>query len=94
MNRQFKVTWRKLGTIAHSLMVHAIVLDAYIHIALIYTTDHIFPVLPIKDLIKKYGNPTTPFKFATRNKPSVLHLCVLFFTCVVQKATAHVGKKE
>ena len=58
-----------------------------------HTTDHIFPVLPIKDLINEYGYPTTPFKLATGTKPSVSHLRVLFCPCVVRKATAHVDKK-
>ena len=51
MNRQVEVTWRTLCTIAQSLMVHATVLEAYIHFALMYTKYHIFPVLLIKDLI-------------------------------------------
>ena len=50
MNGQVEVTWRTLRTIAHSLMVHARVPENYIHFALMYTTDHIFPVLPIKVL--------------------------------------------
>ena len=54
INRQVEVTWRTLHTISHSFMVHARVLEAYIHFTLIYTTDHIFPVLPIKDMINKY----------------------------------------
>ena len=94
MNGQVKVTWRTLRTIAHSLMVHAIVLEAYRYFALMYTTDHIFPVLPIKDMINKDGNPTTPFKLGTGMKPSVSHLRVLFCLCVVRKATAHVGKRR
>ena len=94
MSRQFKVTHRTLRTIAQSLMVHARVSEAYIHFVLMYTTDHIFPVLPIKYLINKYGNPTTPFKLATGTKPSVSHLRVLFCICVVRKSTAHVDKKE
>ena len=53
MNGQVEVTWRTLRTFTHSLMVHARVLEAYIRFALIYTTDHIFLVLPIKDLIKR-----------------------------------------
>ena len=51
MNRQVKVTRRTLRTIVHSLMVHTRVSEAYIHFALMYTIDHIFPVLPIKYLI-------------------------------------------
>ena len=56
-------------------------------------TDHIFPVLPIKDLINQDGNPKTPHKLATGTKPSVSHLRVLFCPCVVRKATAHVETK-
>ena len=73
-------------------MVHAIVSEAYINFALMYMTDHIFPVLPIKDLINEDGELTTSFKVATGTKPSGSHLRVLFFPCVVQKATAHVDK--
>ena len=51
MNRKVEVTWITLSTIAHSLMVHARFLYAYINFELMYTTCHIFPVLPIKDLI-------------------------------------------
>ena len=52
-----------------------------------------FLLLPIIDLINQDGEPTMPFKVATGTKSSVSHLCVLFFLCVVQKATAHVGTK-
>ena len=58
-----------------------------------YTTDHIFLVLPIKDLINEDGDPKIPHKLATGTKPSVSHLCVLFCRCVVRKATAHVETK-
>ena len=37
---------------------------------------------------------TTPFKHATGTKPSILHLRVLFFRCVVQKATAYADTKS
>ena len=84
MDRQVKVTWRTLRTVSHSLMLHARVPEAYVHFALMYTTDHIFSVLPIKDLINEDGSPTTPHKLATGTKPSVSHLCVLFFPCVVR----------
>ena len=57
-----------------------------------YTTSHIFPVLPIKDLINKDGDPTILFKLATGMKPSISHLHVLFFPRYVQKATAHIYK--
>ena len=78
MNEQVEVTWRTLRTVAHSLMVHDRVPEVYVHFALMYTTDHIFPVLPIKDLINQDGDPTTPHKLATDTKPSVSHLRVLF----------------
>ena len=55
--------------------------------------DHIFPVLPIKDLLNKDGDTATPHKMATGKKPSVSHLRVLFCPCVVLKATAHVETK-
>ena len=91
MNRQVEVTWRTLRTIAHSLMVHSRVLEAYMCFAFIYTEDHILPVLPIKDLINGDGKPTTPFKLTTGMKPSISNLRVLFFPCVVLKSTSHVG---
>ena len=93
MNGQVEVTWRMLCTVAHALMVHARAPEVYVHFTLMYTTDHIFPVLPIKDLINEYDNPTTPQKLATGTKPSVSHLRVLFCPCVVRKATAHVKTK-
>ena len=93
MNGQVEVTWRTLRTIAHSLVVHARVPEIYVHFALMYTTDHIFPVLLIKYLINEDGDPTTPYKLATVTKPSVSHLRVLFCPCVVRKATAHVETK-
>ena len=93
MNGQVEVALRTLHTIAQYLMVHARVSEAYIHFSFMYATDHIFPVLPIKYLINKDGDPTTPFKLATGTKPSVSHLRMLFCPCVVRKATAHVGTK-
>ena len=78
MNGQVEVTWRTLRTVAHDLMVHARVPELYVHFALMYTTDHIFPVLPIKDLINKDSDPTTPHKLATGAKTSVSHLSVYF----------------
>ena len=71
MKRQFKVTWIILRTIAHSFMVHARVSEANINFALTYTTDYIFLVPPIKDLINEDSDPPTPFKVATGTKPSV-----------------------
>ena len=92
MNGQVEVTWRTFCKIAHYLMVHARVSEAYIHFVLMYTTDHLFPVLSIKCMINEYGDPTTQYKLARGTKPLVTQLCV-FFPCVVRKATAHVGTK-
>ena len=93
MNGQVEVPWRTLRTISHSLMVNAIVSETYIHFSFMYTTDHIFPVLLIKDLINEDGEPTVPFKLTTGTKSPVSYLRMLFFPCVVRKATAHVEKK-
>ena len=78
MNGQVEVTWRTLRTSVHALMVHDRVPEVYIHIELMYTTDHIFPVLQIKDLINENGDPTMPHKLATGTKPSVSHLLFYF----------------
>ena len=93
MNKQVELNWRMLRTVVHALMVNARVPEIYVHFALMYTTDHIFPVLPIKDLINKDGDSTTPHKFTKGTKPSVSHLRILFCTCIVRKATAHVETK-
>ena len=58
-----------------------------------YMAYHIFLVLPIKDLINKDRNMTTPYKLAMGMKPSIPNLCVLFCPFVVPKATAYVGTK-
>ena len=74
-------------------MVHAWTSDEYIHFALMYTTDHIFPVLTIKQLVNQISEATTSHKLETDMKPSVPNLTVLFYPCVVQKSTAHVHTK-
>ena len=89
----FELRQGKLRIVAYSLMVHARVPEVYVHFTLMYTTYHIFPVLPIKDIINEDGNPTATHKLATGTKPSVSHLRVLFCPCVVRKATAHVKTK-
>ena len=76
---------RTLRTIAHSHMVHAQVLEDYIHFTLIYTEDNIFLVLPIIYLISKDGKPTMPHKLVTGTKPPILHLRVLFFRVLYEK---------
>ena len=82
-----------LCTIEHDLIEHVRVLESYIHFALMYSKDHIFPVLPIKYLMNEEINPTTPFKLAASTKLSVSHLRVLFCPYVLWKATSQVGKK-
>ena len=79
MNRQVEVTWKTLHTVAHSLMVNARVLEAYVHFSSMYTTDHIFPVLPTKYLINEYGDPTAQQKLATGTKSLVSYLSMFFF---------------
>ena len=93
MNGQVEMTWRTLRTVAQYIMVRARVPEVYVRFSLMYTTDHIFPFLPIKDLINEDGDPKTPHKLATGTKPSVSHLRVLFCPCVIRKATAHVETK-
>ena len=78
MNGQAEVTWITLRKVAHSIMVHTRVSEVYVHFTLIYTTDHIFPVLPIKYIISKDSDTTTPHKLATGKKPSVSHLLLLY----------------
>ena len=78
MNGQVEVSWRTLRTVAYSLMVNTRVPEIYMHFTLMYTTDHIFPVLPIKNLLNEDGNPITPHKLETCMRPSVSHLRVLF----------------
>ena len=82
MNGQVEVTWRTLRTVAHALMVHDRVPEVYIHFELMYTTDKIFPVLPIKDIINEYGDPTTPQKNGNRYKTfSVSFMRVILSMC-------------
>ena len=58
-----------------------------------YPADHIFPILPIKDLINEDEEPTTPFKLVIVTEPAISYLRFWFCTCVVQKAYAYVGTK-
>ena len=89
-NGQVEVTWQTLLTITYLIMVHAQVLDEYIHFALIYRTEHTYFVLTMKHLVNQDGEPTTPDKLATGTKPSISNLRVLFCTCFVSKATSHI----
>ena len=82
-----------MHTITHSIIVHTQVSDRYVNFALIYTTDHISPVLPIKYLVNQDGEPTMPQKLAIGMKTLVSNPRVLFFPCVVRKANTHVDKK-
>ena len=92
MNRQVEVIQTTLRKTAHYLMINSRDLEAYIHFALMYTTDHIFMVLPIKDLINKDDESTMPFKLAIGMKPSVSHLRV-FFLHVFYGKLLHTLKK-
>ena len=92
MNGQFKVTWIMLHIISQYIMVHERFLEACIYFELMYTIDHIFPFILIKDLINKYRKPNNPFKLATVTKLSVSHLCLSFCQFIVRKATAHIDQ--
>ena len=74
-----------LSMIARSPMVHVQVPETCIHFSFMYTAYYILPVLTIKEFIKKYGDPTTPFKLATDMKPSISYLRVLFFSMCYNK---------
>ena len=58
-----------------------------------YRIDNKFPVLPIKHLVNKDGEQTTTHKLETGNEPSVSKVHVLFYPCVLLKATSHVDTK-
>ena len=82
MNGQVEVTWRTLRTVVHALMVHARVLEVYVHFALMYTTDHIFLVLVMKYLINENGDPTMPHKLGNRYETfSISFTHVIFSMC-------------
>ena len=85
MNEKVKTVWRMLRTTSHSLIVHTRVFETYINFALMYMTDHIFLVLPIKDLINKDGKPITTFKLETGKKFSVSHSHNVFVHVVYAK---------
>ena len=42
MNGQVELTWRTLRTVTHALMVHARLLEVYVHFTLMYMADIIF----------------------------------------------------
>ena len=88
MNGQVEVTWRTLRTVAHSLMVHARVPEAYVHFTLRYTTYNIFPVLPIKDLINEDGDPTSPHKLQQVQNLQC-HIYVFYFVHVLYGKLRH-----
>ena len=74
-------------------MVHERVYEKNIYFELIFITEHILLVLPIKHLVNQDVEPTMPHKLATGTKPSVSNLHVLFRPCVVQKSTEYVDTK-
>ena len=58
-----------------------------------YTTDNIFPVLPIKHLVNQDREQTMTHKMVTGTDPSVSNLHALLCLCVVRKANEHVDTK-
>ena len=64
INGQVEMIWITLRKIAHSLMLHEIFLEPYIHFTFMYMVDNIFLVLTIKYPRKEEYKTTTPFKSA------------------------------
>ena len=60
MNVQVEVTCQTLQNLAHSIMANARVSDKYIHFTIMYTTNHIFPFIPIKHLVNYEDELTNP----------------------------------
>ena len=59
--------------------------DKYIHVALMYTTDHILPLLPIKHFVDQDSEPNMPHELETGTKPSVSNLHLIFCLCFYKK---------
>ena len=93
MNRQVELTWRRLQTIAHSLMVNTRVLEAYINFTLMYTTYHIFLVLPIKDMIIEVCDATMPFN-SHQVRYLKYHIFVCYFVHVLYVKLLHMSTKS
>ena len=74
-------------------MEHVRVSDEYINFALMYMTDNILPVLPIKHLVNQDGEPTTQHRLATVKKLQYQNYGVYSVCVFKKKATAHVDKK-
>ena len=49
-------------------MAHGRVSDEYIHFLLMYTTDTVFPVIPIIKILNRDDEQTTPQTLATGKK--------------------------
>ena len=67
--------------------MHAQVSEEYIHFALMYTADHIFPILPIKNLVNQDGEPTMPHKLVTVTKTLASNL-IFYSVHVIRLALA------
>ena len=91
---QVEETQRTLLKIAHSLMVHAKVLEAYTNIALMYTSYYILPVLPIKDLINEDDNKTTPLNLRQLQKLQYHSYLFYFFHVLYKKLIHMLGQRH
>ena len=80
--------------IALSRMVHEQVLEANITFALMYTVDHILPVLPVKDMINQNGKKTMPLKLATGKNFPISNLHVLFCPYFYTKLLHMLGRRR
>ena len=90
-NGLVEVMWQTLRIITHSIMVHIRVFGKYINFALMYITNHIFPILPIKNFTNQDNEHTKPHELAPGNdtKPLVSNIRVLSCTSVFYKKWLH-----
>ncbi|MGH7955157.1 MAG: hypothetical protein ACREOZ_04270, partial [Gloeomargaritales cyanobacterium] len=77
-------TFQTIRLIAHKLLLNARAGEQYLHHALLYATDHIFPVIPWKNL-QVDGRQSTPYEMVHGHRPHLKHLRVLFCPCIVKK---------
>jgi transposase InsO family protein len=78
-NHLAECTWQTIGTMAHSLLVHARLPDSFMYYALVYSC-HIFNVLPVKGLYSR-DQVATPYELFQGTKPNISQFRV--FGCPV-----------
>jgi hypothetical protein len=80
MNGICEAKWREVHNTANTLLNNARLGGAFFHHAHTYAT-HIINACPAKNVIDEHGNPTTPFYYSYRRKPSLANFRV--FGCPV-----------